>query len=255
MPAGSALAAEARSVAAAIAFLTRLPLGRRIDLDGRDVARGALLFPLVGAAIGAAVGGSAILAERALPPFAAAAAALAVGALLTGALHLDGLADTADALAGRSRERALEIMRDPRIGTYGAIALAFDLLLKVAALGALLERGDALVPLVAAAALARSTAVPLASFLPYARPEGGVGGVLSGRVSIGTTVGAVVLAAAPALALLGWRGAGMLGAAAVVTLALGLGYRRWLGGVTGDALGAAVEIVETIALLVALGLA
>lgn len=252
MPAGSALAAEARSVAAAIAFLTRLPLGRRIDLDGRDVARGALLFPLVGAAIGAVVGGSAILAERALPPFAAAAAALAVGALLTGALHLDGLADTADALAGRSRERALEIMRDPRIGTYGAIALAFDLLLKVAALGALLERGDALVPLVAAAALARSTAVPLASFLPYARPEGGV---LSGRVSIGTTVGAVVLAAAPALALLGWRGAGMLGAAAVVTLALGLGYRRWLGGVTGDALGAAVEIVETIALLVALGLA
>lgn len=255
MPAGSSVAAEARSAAAAVAFLTRLPLGRRIELDGRDIARGALLFPVVGAAIGAAVGGSAILAGKGLPPLVAAVLALAVGALLTGALHLDALADTADGLAAGSRERALEIMRDPRIGAYGAIALALDLLLKAAALSALLERGEALLPLVVAAALARATAVPLACALPYARPDRGAGGVLSGRVSIATAVGAAVLAAAPALALLGWQGAGMLATAAVVTLALGLGYRRWLGGVTGDALGATVEIAETLALVVALALA
>jgi adenosylcobinamide-GDP ribazoletransferase len=97
--------------------------------------------------------------------------------------------------------------------------------------------------------------VPLACFLPYARPDGGVGGVLSGRVSIGTGVAAAALAAAPALALLGWQGAGMVAAAAVVSLGLGLGYRRWLGGVTGDALGAAIEIAETIALLAAVALA
>jgi cobalamin 5'-phosphate synthase/cobalamin synthase len=255
MPAGSALAAELRTAAAALAFLTRLPLGRRIDVDGRDIARSALLFPLVGAAIGAAVGGSAILADRALPPLAAAAAALTVGALLTGALHLDGLADTADALAGGSRERALEIMRDPRIGTYGAVALALDLLLKAAAVSALLERDDVLLPLLAAASLARATPVPLARILPYARPDGGVGDAFSGRVSVRAALGATALAATLAVALLGWRGAAMLAAAAVATLAFGYGYRRWLGGVTGDALGATVESTETLALLVAVALA
>ena len=255
MPAGSALAAEGRAAAAALAFLTRLPLGRKLELDGRDVARSAPLFPLVGAAIGATMGGSAILADRALPPLAAAAIALAVGALLTGALHLDALADTADALAGGSRERALEIMRDPRIGAYGAIALTLDLLLKTAALSALLERNDALLPLVVAAALGRATAVPLACVLPYARLDRGAGAVLSGRVSAPTALGTAVLAAALAPLLLGWHGAAMLAAATTVTLALGLGYRRWLGGVTGDTLGAAVEITETLALIVALALA
>jgi cobalamin 5'-phosphate synthase/cobalamin synthase len=205
--------------------------------------------------IGAAVAGSAILAERALPPLAAAAIALAIGALLTGALHLDALADTADALAGGSRERALEIMRDPRIGAYGAIALALDLLLKTAALSALLERNDVLLPLVAAAALARATAVPLACFLPYARHDCGAGAVLSGRVSAPMALGAALLAAALALLLLSWRGAAMLAAAAALTLALGLGYRRWLGGVTGDTLGATIEITETLTLLLALALA
>jgi adenosylcobinamide-GDP ribazoletransferase len=255
MPAGSTLAAEVRTAAAAVAFLTRLPVGRRIDVDGRDVARSALLFPLVGAAIGAAVGGSAILADRALPPLAAAALALAVGALLTGALHLDALADTADALTGGSRQRALEIMRDARIGTYGAVALALDLLLKATAVSALLAQGDALLPLLVAAALARASAVPLARALPYARPDGGVGDALSGRVGMRAAVGATALAATLALALLGWRGAAMLAAATVVTLALGLGYRRWLGGVTGDTLGAAVESTETLALLVAVAVA
>jgi adenosylcobinamide-GDP ribazoletransferase len=255
MAAASALAAEARAAAAALAFLTRLPLARKIELGGSDIARSAPLFPLVGAAIGAAVGGGAILAGEALPPLAAAVLALAVGALLTGALHLDALADTADALAGGSRERALEIMRDPRIGAYGAIALALDLLLKAAALSALVERDDAFLPLVAAAALARATAVPLACLLPYARPHRGVGGVLSGRVSVPMAIGTAMLAAALALLLLGWRGAAIVAAVTAVTLALGLGYRRWLGGVTGDTLGATVEITETLVLLVALAVA
>jgi adenosylcobinamide-GDP ribazoletransferase len=255
MPAASALAAEGRAAAAALTFLRRLPLARKIELDGHDVARSAPLFPLVGAAVGAAVGGAAILAHAGFPPLAAAAIALAAGALLTGALHLDALADTADALAAGSRERALEIMRDPRIGAYGTIALALDLLLKTAALSALLERNDALLPLIVAAALARSAAVPLACFLPYARSDRGAGAVLSGRVSPPAALGAAVLAAALALLLLGRHGAAMLAAAAAVTLALGLWYRRWLGGVTGDTLGATVEITETLALLVALGLA
>src|SRR6266550_1910501 len=132
-----------RAAVAAVAFLTRLPVGRLVPLDGDDVARGAVLFPVVGAGIGAAVGGTAAGLVRVLPPLAAAGIALAVGALLTGALHLDGLADTADALGGRSTEHALQIMRDHAIGAYGTVALVLDLLVKAVALAALADAGRA----------------------------------------------------------------------------------------------------------------
>ena len=111
---------ELRAAAAALAFLTRIPVGRWLDLDGDDVGRARLAFPLVGAAVGAAVGAIAAALAGPFSPPLAAAIALVAGAVLTGALHLDGLADTADALGAHSRERALEIMRDHSIGTYGA---------------------------------------------------------------------------------------------------------------------------------------
>src|SRR5713226_885335 len=131
---------ELRGLAAALTFLTRIPLGRRLVLDGDDVARAGPAFPLVGAGIGAAVGGIAAALAHPLSPLLAVALALAVGALLTGALHLDALADTADALGARSRERALEIMRDHAVGAYGAVAIALDLLIKGAALSVLVDR-------------------------------------------------------------------------------------------------------------------
>ncbi len=99
---------------AALAFLTRIPVGRWFDFDGEDVARAGLVFPLVGAAIGAMIGATAVLLDRTLPPFLAVALALALQVSLTGALHVGALADTADAMGGRSRKHALEIMRDPR---------------------------------------------------------------------------------------------------------------------------------------------
>src|SRR5690349_572464 len=121
-----------RPLLAAVAFLTRIPVRGAFD-----VGAGAALFPLVGAGIGAAVGGTAYGLAQVLPALAAAGAALAIGALLTGGLHLDGLADSADALGGRSREDALAIMRDHAIGSYGAAALVLDLVVKAAALAAL----------------------------------------------------------------------------------------------------------------------
>src|SRR5438270_12724925 len=126
-----------RSLFAAIAFLTRIPVGGR----SYDVAGGVAVFPLVGAAIGAAVGGTAYGLARILPSLAAAGIAVALGALLTGGLHLDGLADSADALTARSRDAALAIMRDHAIGAYGAVALVLDLVVKSAALAALAGRG------------------------------------------------------------------------------------------------------------------
>src|SRR5918999_885579 len=110
---------------AALAFLTRAPV------PAGDLVRAAPLFPVVGAALGALVG------------------ATAVGLAVTGALHVDGLADSADGLAGRDRDHALAIMRDHAVGTYGACALVLDLLAKTVALAHL----DAIFPVVAAFAV------------------------------------------------------------------------------------------------------
>ncbi len=165
---------ELRAAVAALAFLTRVPVGRRLVLDGGDVARAGPAFPLIGACLGAVVGGIAAGLASPLSPLLAAALAIGAGTLLTGALHLDALADTADALGGRSRERALEIMRDHAIGAYGAAAIALDLLVKAAAIAALARDGHVLPFAIAAGALSRAVPVPLAAALPYARPGEGL---------------------------------------------------------------------------------
>jgi cobalamin 5'-phosphate synthase/cobalamin synthase len=248
-------AGSARAAAAAVTFLTRVPLGRRVAVDGADVARGALLFPVVGAGVGALSGGVAVLAHPRLPALAAAGIALAVAVLLTGAMHVDALADTFDAAGAPTRERALEIMRDSRIGAFGATALILDLLVKAAAVAALLDRGGALTALVAAGALSRAASPPLAVTLRYPRVEGGPGSVLTGRVAWSAALGAVGLAVGGAVLAEGVTGLVMAGSVAGTTTGLGLVYRRWLGGATGDCLGAATEIGETAALLVAAALA
>jgi adenosylcobinamide-GDP ribazoletransferase len=237
-----------------VAFLTRAPLPARLRLGAADVARGAPLFALVGAGIGAAAGSAAALVHPRLPALAAAAVALAVELVLTGGLHLDALADTADAVGARTRERALEIMRDPRIGSFGAAALCVDLLARAAAIAALLDRGGAIAALAVAGASGRASSLPLAAWLPYARATGGPGSVLSGRVGrLGASAG-VCVAVGLAAALAGTNGLVAAGAAALTAAVLGATYRTWLGGVTGDALGAAAELSGTVALLVAVAL-
>jgi adenosylcobinamide-GDP ribazoletransferase len=247
-------AASVRAAAAAVAFLTRVPVGRAVALDGADVARAAVAFPLVGAGIGAFTGGVALLLHPWLPPFLAAGIALAAAVLVTGAMHVDALADMLDAAGAATRERALEIMRDSRVGAFGASAIAFDVLIKTGAVAVLLDRGGALSALIAAGAVSRAASAPLAAVLPYPRAEGGPGSVLTGRVGLSAACVAALLGVGVALLAAGWSGAAMIGAAAVVTVALGLIYRRWLGGATGDCLGAATEVSETVMLVVAAGL-
>jgi adenosylcobinamide-GDP ribazoletransferase len=257
MPAGNGVPSgtSARAAAAAMTFLTSVPLGRRMVLDGADVARGALFFPVVGAGVGAAAGGIAVLAHPRLPALAAAGIALAVAVLLTGGMHVDALADTADAVGASTRERALEIMRDSRVGAFGVTALILDLLVKAAAVASLLERGGALAALVAAGALSRAASPPLAVMLPYPRLEGGTGSVLAGRVAWPAALAAVSVAVGGAVLAAGMTGLAMAAAVASTTICLGVLYRRWLGGATGDCLGAAIEIGETVALVAAAGLA
>jgi adenosylcobinamide-GDP ribazoletransferase len=247
-------AASLRAVAGAVSFLTLVPVGRIVALDARDVARGTVFFPLVGAGIGALTGAVASVLHPWLPAFTAAGIAVALAVLFTGAMHVDALADTFDATGGRSRERALEIMRDSRLGTFGASALALDLLLKVGAVAALLGRGGAVPALIAAGALSRAASPPLAALLPYPRADHGPGGVLAG-VSRLIAAAAVLLGVSIAVLAVRSDAAWLAAAAAVVAIGLGLVYVRWLGGATGDCLGAATEMCETVVLVLAAGLA
>ena len=241
----------ARAAAGALAVLTRVPLGGRFTIGAGDVGEGAVFFPLVGTAVGASVAATLVLLDGPLGSLLAAALALVAGTLLTGAMHLDALADTADSLGAVTREHALEIMRDHSVGAYGSAAITLDLLIKTAAL-AELAGGDGWRGVVVAAAIARAVPLALASSLPYARVgEPGAGRLLTDRLSRRRAAGGIVVAGAIAALLLGAEAVPLL-AIAVATAALLLRwFRRRLGGVTGDSLGASVELSETLALVVA----
>lgn len=242
-----------RRVAMAVAFLTRLPAPAPPAAGPPEVARAMLAFPLVGAALGAGLAGAGLLLARALPPLLAAALVTALGTLLTGGLHLDGLADSADGLGGgRDPEHALRIMRDHAVGSYGAAAIGLSLAVKLAATSALLGGAGALAWLPLAGALSRWVMVPLAALTPRARPDG-LGAAVAAHVGRVEVVGATVLACALAGGLAGARG---LGAAAAVAL-LGVGWAalcgRRVGGMTGDTLGASAELAEALVLVLGAG--
>jgi cobalamin 5'-phosphate synthase/cobalamin synthase len=238
-----------RAALAAVTFLTIVPVGRGVELDAEDVGRAGPLFPLVGAAIGAIMGATAWELAKHVDATVAAAVAVAVGALVTGALHLDALADTADGLGGHTREDALRIMRDHHLGSFGVVALVLDLLIKTAAVAGLAARHSPVDALIAAGALSRAVPSPLAAALPYAQPSPGKGGAIGQRTSAGQALVAVLLAMAIAgLALHGNALPAAITAAVVVLLAAV--FARRLGGITGDVLGAACETCETAVLVV-----
>jgi len=232
----------------AASFLTIIPLLDQRPRRPEDVAASFRWFPLVGFALGATLACTDYLLSGILGPSARAAVTVIALAVVTGAVHLDGLADTADALgAGRDRVRALEILRDSRIGTFGAIALFFVLTLKLSALAGAIHMGRYRA-IYLAPGLARWAMVMVADRMTYLRREGaGVALLREGErrnwwiASIVALVGVVLT-----------RSLAGLGAAALavaLALLLRVFYRRWLGGVTGDLLGAAGEIVETAVLL------
>jgi adenosylcobinamide-GDP ribazoletransferase len=241
-------------LAAATAFLTRVPVGRFVELDGRAVTRAAPLYPLVGGAVGAFAGASVDVLAGPLPAWAAATIGVGLAALLTGGMHLDALADTADALGGTTRERRLEIMRDHSLGSFGAVALILVLLLEISLLAELGARDLAFVSFAAAGALSRWSALPLALALPYTREEG-QGRSLATGISFAAVLLGLAVAGGIAAIALGSGAAVALGAASGISLVLGLFYRRWLGGVTGDALGATTALAQTACLVAAYAVA
>jgi adenosylcobinamide-GDP ribazoletransferase len=240
---------------AAIAFLTRLPVGRAFTFDARQVARSQRWFPLAGALVGGLDAGALWLAAPHLPPLVAAILVLALDAWLTGAMHLDGLADTADGFGGgASREDVLRIMRDHAIGSYGAVALVLAVALKAAAIAALIGSDHAIPALIAAPVLGRWAAVLLSATQPYARPvsDDHPRSVGSPARFVGPTELVIATFTAIAAVLLCdlRRGAAAIVLVAAVSALWAWRCRGRIGGVTGDTIGAGIQASECMVLLV-----
>lgn len=232
---------SARSFIHAVQFLTRLPTPRLATFDPEDLSRSAVWFPIVGLIIGGilAVG---VWAGTYATPWIGALVGLVLWIWITGGLHLDGLSDVADGLgaAHRDPERFLDVLRDPHVGAFGTIAIATQLIAKLVLLAALAGPWSlaalALVPAWARwGAQVWSLAVP-----PLAK---GTGERFSWRISR-----PVVIAQGMALAVVSAWAAPALLAALLIVPAVALYWRVRLGGITGDCLGASIEVTETLLL-------
>jgi adenosylcobinamide-GDP ribazoletransferase len=247
------LAERASELKVAMVFLTRLPLGRMAPAGAASLAQAVWAFPLAGIIVGGIGAVVYALAHRiGLPPWPAAA--LAVGATLTatGALHEDGLADTADGFGGgETREQKLAIMRDARIGTYGVCALVLSLLIRTGALASLAEPGAVAAALIASHAGARAVMPVLMFFLAPARSDGL--SYVAGAPSLARTTAGLLIAAVILLITLGLVStiAALVVLAIAAALMAGLSERQ-IGGQTGDVLGAVEQVAEIAVLLVAL---
>ena len=231
----------------ALSFLT--VLGRAAEPNERTLS----WFPLVGVAVGAVVGTSWWVAGRVWPAALAAVVAVAVDAALTGCLHLDGLADAADGLLPAvGRARRLEIMADPRIGAFGAVALVLVLSLRVTALAVTVARPLVIVGLWCGS---RTMMGVVARTLPYAHADGGTASAFTGAEGHSAAsrygVAAYGMGAAFAAAAVGAGARGLVVVGTEVVAMLGVVWfaRRRIGGYTGDVLGAMGVIGETAGLL------
>lgn len=228
------------------AFLTRLPGGRHPE-PGESLARAVPWFPVVGVVLGGVLGLAYLGLVEVISAPTAALLVVALGALATGGFHEDGLADTFDALGGYTAERRLEIMRDSRIGTFGTLALVVATGLKLVAL-AQLDGPDGAVALVIAHGLGRSAALAVMRAGPESRrdglaasaaevPQRVIAGVLTVALLVSVAIGPVTAA--------------VVGASGVVAVGVVGVARRRFGGYSGDVLGAAEQLVEVSALVLA----
>lgn len=233
-----------KSCVAAFRFLTIIPLPGSFGCAAEDLENSPLFFPLVGSVLGLIAASGAWLLWSILPPLAAASALTILLLSFSGALHLDGLADTADGFfSSRSREKILAIMRDSRIGVMGVAAVVSILLLKVSCLSAC-SRADAAKIAFLMVLAGRCVMVIMMTLLPYVRPEGGLGT----RFYAGTTwwaafIGMMIFIML-CIAVYGTAGLILAGLVLATVLLFSFFCFRRIGGATGDTLGAVCEIAE-----------
>ena len=252
------LAERVSELQTSVVFFTRLPLPRGSPIGGAALGQATLsqaawAFPLAGFAVGVIGAVIYALAHRlGLPPWPAAALTVAATLAVTGCLHEDGLADTADGFGGgETRERKLDIMRDSRIGTYGVCALALSILIRVSALASLADPGAGRSRPARGACRGARDHARRDVFLPPARSDGlsfAAGRPPGVRAGIAAVLGILILAFSlgPALAFVA-----VIALAIAVALMAQLSSKQ-IGGQTGDVLGAVEQVSEIVILLVAL---
>lgn len=262
----SFLKLQIQAAVAAFQFLTRIPIPLEVPFERSVLARSALYFPLAGGFIGICLGGMAWLLAFVLPPWPSAILLLAMWALLTGGLHLDGLMDTADGiLSHQSRDKMLDIMKDSRVGAMGVIVAVLLLLLKASLIVELLKGKSVSgasysAMFIICASWSRAwMAIAIAGW-PPARPNEGIGALFNGvnkRIAAGASVVAIAISALT-LALSNVNHLTTLffiAGSLLVAMASGGGIASWLnrrlGGLTGDTYGAMNESVEVAWLLAA----
>lgn len=243
---------ESRALAAAFTFMTRVPLGALASHDPADLPASAAYFPVVGIAVGLA--GSAVYAAAShlWPTPVALVLAIAATVLMTGGFHEDALADAFDGFGGGwSREQVLAIMKDSRVGSYALVGVILILALKFTALAALEPAGTVGIgrALVAGHVLGRWSSLVLIRRYPYVRPQTTgerpsagrpfVAGITTPRFIVATLIMVVALGV-----LIGRPAIAPLIVSLIVTAAAGWYFDRRIGGITGDALGAANQLVE-----------
>ncbi len=237
----------------ALTFLTKLPWPWRGPADAAALARSMFWFPWVGAVLGLIFWGAWAGFAKILPGPAAAALLLVLTVWVTGGLHLDGLADTADGLGGsRTPAECLRIMKDSRLGAFGVLSLILTLLLKFSLFLSLAAPTGGTKALLLYPVISRWGMVLLAYLSPYARPEGGLGQAMTLGVSPRVLAGASLSAGALSWVILGAPGLALLVAAGALVWLGSLYFQRRLGGITGDVLGATNEILEVLVLAGAL---
>ena len=236
------------SLVLALRYLTIAPVPAGPHVEPTTLGRAAAWFPIIGLAMGCVVAGGEWAIALVFPPLLDALLTITLWKLLTGGLHLDGLADCFDGLVGRDATDRLRIMRDSRIGAFGAVGLILFLLLEVAAFTELAAPARWRALLVAPA-LARAMPPLVAWVFPPATALG-QGAMFRSGLSRGRVMVAVALGGIVAFAVLGVAGLAAFVVAGSASLVLGWFFTRRLGGVTGDVLGAIIELTELCVLLV-----
>jgi adenosylcobinamide-GDP ribazoletransferase len=242
----SPLRNELRSLLTAVQYFTRIPVPAWVGHTPTQLRDAARYFPLIG--IGVGLTGAAVLwlSSRILPVALAVVISTVVTVCLTGAFHEDGLADTVDGLGGAfTRQRALEIMKDSRVGTFGALALLFAVLLKIGALAAM-PVSEAMLALVAGHGLSRACAIAIAWQLPYVRDDDSTRAKPVVEDLRTRDAGIAIVIGATPLALVGTQALQPLLAVLLAAVLLLRWFKRRLGGYTGDTLGATQQICEVV---------
>lgn len=229
-------------------FFTRLPINTQIDMDSRTLSRGAFFFPFVGAIVGSIAALIYYVFTFVSIDIASLAAVFSI-IFITGGIHVDGLSDTADGFfSARSRERVLEIMKDSRVGTFGVIAIVFDILIKYVLIKNI-PVNMGIPAIIFSCVLGRASAAMLINFGKCARP-GGLGDMFSSAASKIYFVSSMILMILIGFILFYKTFLLVVTAALISTLMIMRLSYRIIGGLTGDVYGASIEIGEIVSLTV-----